>query len=137
MSTPKAPTLRVKGIDHVTMVVRDLERSREFFVDLLGMSEVPRPAFGFPGLWFQSGQTQIHLNITSEEAGAPGFGTTATEVTRALHVAFEVADARLAARQLAERGVPIVAGPRNRPDGAVQLYIRDPDGHLIELFSAS
>src|SRR5688572_23821321 len=52
------PGLRVKSIDHATFVVKDLERSRRFYVDGLGMDEVPRPAFSFDGLWFQAGATQ-------------------------------------------------------------------------------
>ena len=34
---------------------------------------------------------------------------------------------------LEEKNIPIAAGPRPRGDGASQLYIYDPDGHLIEL----
>lgn len=127
--------LAVDAIDHVTLVVADLDRSRAFFADLLGMQEVPRPDFGFPGLWFQAGSTQIHLNIASEEAGPAGLTYAATSITRALHVAFRVDDATAAAEILRERGVEIIAGPRQRPDGAVQLYILDPDGHQIEITS--
>src|SRR5262249_50070306 len=57
---PASTGIRVKSIDHVTLVVKDLERSRRFYVDVLGMREVPRPAFSFTGLWFQAGKTQIH-----------------------------------------------------------------------------
>lgn len=135
MATSTLTSLGVRRIDHVTIVVSDLEASRRFYVDLLGMAEVPRPDFGFPGLWFQAGNTQIHLNIESQEAGPPGFTYTATQITRALHYAFEVEDAHVAAHQLRDRGVTIVAGPRSRPDGAVQLYVHDPDGHLVEIFS--
>jgi len=127
--------LSVDRIDHVTLVVADLDRSRAFFADLLGMKEVPRPDFGFPGLWFEAGNTQIHLNISSTEAGTPGLTYDATNVTRALHVAFSVDDADAAAEFLLSRGVEIIAGPRKRPDGAVQLYILDPDGHQIEITS--
>ncbi len=52
-----------------------------------------------------------------------------------MHFAFEVEDADVAARQLRDREVAIAAGPRHRPDGATQLYIQDPDGHLVEIFS--
>jgi catechol 2,3-dioxygenase-like lactoylglutathione lyase family enzyme len=127
--------LGVKGIDHVTLVVADLQRSRQFYVDLLGMVQVERPAFGFPGLWFQAGQTQVHLILESDEAGPAGITYRAREISRALHFALQVDDAHVTARQLRERGVPILSGPRNRPDGPVQLYIQDPDGHTVELFS--
>jgi len=127
--------LGVKAIDHVTLVVSDLERSREFYAGLLGMEEKPRPDFGFPGAWFQAGTTQIHLNIQSDEAGTAGLTYDAQSITRALHVAFVVEDANQSAEVLRARGVEIIAGPRNRPDGAIQLYILDPDGHQIEITS--
>ena len=130
MSTA-ASTLGVKSIDHVTLVVADLERSRQFYVELLGMAEVPRPGFSFPGMWFQAGRTQIHLNIAGDEAGSAGVTTTAKQISRALHVAFEVDDAELAAQQLRDRGVSIAAGPRNRPDGYIQLYVHDHEASLV------
>ena len=127
--------LAVKSIDHVTLVASDLEQSRRFYSELLGMEEQSRPDFGFPGLWFQAGNTQIHLNVASEEAGTAGIRYDATSITRALHVAFVVEDANVAAEMLRARGVEIIAGPRSRPDGALQLYIMDPDGHQIEITS--
>ena len=62
----------VKTIDHITIVAKDLDKSVEFYVDLLGMQSVYRPDFGFPGRWFQAGQTQIHLNQESAAAGSAG-----------------------------------------------------------------
>ncbi len=135
MQTAVKPNLGVRSIDHVTLVVSDLEQSREFYASLLGMAEKPRPDFGFPGLWFEAGNTQIHLNVESTEAGTAGLTYNAEKITRALHVAFQVDDAHAAADQLRSSGVEIIAGPRNRPDGAVQLYILDPDGHQIEITS--
>lgn len=129
-------SLDVKHIDHVTLVVKDLERSRQFYVDLLGMQDVERPNFGFPGLWFQAGSTQIHLIGEHAESGpAKIFVPDECQLSRTRHFAFEVDDADLAVKQLQERGVPIAAGPKKRPDGPTQLYILDPDGNLVELFS--
>lgn len=135
MATETKSNLAVQTIDHVTLVVADLEQSRAFYAGLLGMTEKPRPDFGFPGAWFEAGATQIHLNIASEEAGTPGLKYDAGKITRALHVAFLVEDATEAAEMLQAKGVEIIAGPRKRPDGAVQLYILDPDGHQIEITS--
>lgn len=128
--------LGARTFDHVTLVVADLEASRAFYVDLLGMRQVPRPDFGFPGLWFQLGTAQIHLNIASGDAGRPGQGDMgAARPSQGLHFAFSVPDCDVAVRQLRERGIAIEAGPRSRPDGARQAYFRDPDGHLIEVTS--
>ncbi len=135
MSLATQNTLEVKTIDHATLVVADLQRSRDFYVELLGMDELPRPDFGFPGLWFQAGMTQIHLNVAGPEAGSAGIRYDAPKITRALHIAFAVEDAEVASEILRQRGVEITVGPRHRPDGAVQLYVMDPDGHQIEITS--
>ena len=128
--------IRVRYIDHVTVVVKDLERSRDFYVGVLGMEEAPRPGFGFPGSWFQAGPSQIHLIEEHEASGPAGLGrSTGSSVSRGHHFAFEVADASRTADDLAKLGVKLAAGPKQRPDGPTQLYIHDPDGHLVELFS--
>ncbi|MCH7685631.1 MAG: VOC family protein [Planctomycetes bacterium] len=44
-------------------------------------------------------------------------------------------DGHKAVEQLKELGVPLLAGPQERPDGVVQLFVRDPDGHVVELCS--
>lgn len=132
MTEPAAP-IRVKRIDHVTIVVKDLERSRDFYCGVLGMGEVERPRFSFAGKWFQAGSTQIHLILEHAESGPAG--ETRQTSSRGHHFAFEVADANAAARRLTGLGLPIVSGPKERPDGAVQVFVNDPDGHLVELCS--
>ena len=135
-STGGGGALGVLTFDHITLVVADLDASRAFYVDLLGMAEVPRPDFGFPGLWFQVGTAQVHLNIASEEAGRPGQGDMgATRPPQGVHFAFSVPDCDVAVEQFIDAGIAIEAGPRSRPDGARQAYVRDPDGYLVEVTS--
>jgi catechol 2,3-dioxygenase-like lactoylglutathione lyase family enzyme len=133
-----AASIRVRQIDHVTFVVRDLEASRAFYEGVLGMECVPRPAFSFPGLWFQAGSTQIHLILEHPESGPAGVQRTGgggTALSRTHHIAFEVDEAKPAIARLTELGIPIVSGPKFRPDGPTQFYVLDPDGNLIELFA--
>jgi len=126
----------VKAIDHVTLVVADLERSAAFYVDLLGMRRVDRPAFGFPGLWFQAGNSQIHLIQVSEKSGPAGLpdAPPAAGAGRVFHYAFEVDDFEAALAQLKDAGVR-TRGTGLRPDGCHQVWCYDPDGHVVELFS--
>ena len=129
-------TIRVQGIDHALVVSSDLEKTREFYCELLGMEQLPRPDFTFPGLWFQAGNTEVHVTLAGEDAGTPGPGEfTGSYPAQGQHLAFKVADAADAATHIESLGIPIVAGPYLRPDGPLQFYIRDPDGYLIELFS--
>jgi catechol 2,3-dioxygenase-like lactoylglutathione lyase family enzyme/uncharacterized protein YunC (DUF1805 family) len=128
--------MKVKSIDHVTLVVKDLERSRQFYVDVLGMREVPRPAFSFAGSWFQAGATQIHLILEYPGSGPAGNPLAATQRnSRTHHMAFLMDDAEAALPYLKEKGVSILSGPKPRPDGYVQVFVTDPDGHVVELCS--
>ena len=133
---PAEKHIRVKGIDHFLVVSRDFEKTRAFYCDLLGMEQIERPDFSFPGLWFRAGNTQIHVNLEGEDAGTAGQGEfTGNHPAQGQHLAFEVDDAAEAATHIESLGIEIVAGPFLRPDGPLQFYIYDPDGYLIELFS--
>jgi len=50
------------------------------------------------------------------------------------HFAFEVANLEEARQHLQAHDIAIVGGPRPRGDGVMQMYVRDPDGYIIELF---
>lgn len=125
--------IRVQSLDHVTIVVRDLAATRRFYVEALGMQEVPRPGFSFAGQWFQAGPTQIHTILEYDGSGKAGSG--AEHNSRGHHFAFLVENAEAAAQRLTELGIPLVSPPKQRPDGAVQVFVQDPDGHLVELCS--
>ena len=135
MSTATTP-IQVHSLDHVTIIVKDIERSREFYVNQLGMREVPRPGFSFGGAWFQAGPTQIHLIEEHGESGPAGYpDTVIRKSSRNHHFAFLVDDAHAAADRVKELGLPIVSDAKQRPDGAVQVFVNDPDGHVVELCS--
>lgn len=128
--------LQVHEFDHITIIVADLEATRQFYVDLLGMQECPRPAFDFAGAWFQVGSVQIHATVSDEKSGLAGWGDRQVQsISRGHHFAFKVTDVHAAHARIVELGVEVGDGPKKRPDGAHQLYIYDPDGHLVELFS--
>jgi catechol 2,3-dioxygenase-like lactoylglutathione lyase family enzyme len=135
MSAPQEP-IGVTRIDHVTLVVDDLDRSAGFYVDLLGMRRVDRPSFGFPGLWFQAGNTQIHLILRHDGSGPAGLPDSVRNAGpgRVFHFAFEVPDFPAALEKLKGAGVH-VRGTGLRPDGYNQLWCHDPDGHVVELFA--
>jgi catechol 2,3-dioxygenase-like lactoylglutathione lyase family enzyme len=124
-------------LQHVGLVVSDLGRSRRFYGHALGLEEVERPPnFAFDGAWFRFGGTELHLLSDAHATGGagqpdPGAGA-ARGMTR--HLAIQVDDLESACSRLAEHGVPLAGGPMPRGDGYVQVFFRDPDGHVLELF---
>lgn len=131
--TATAP-IQVLHIDHVTLVVKSVAASRDFYVSLLGMKEVARPDFDFAGAWFQAGATLIHLIEEHDRSGPAGYPVEVLKKSsRNHHFAFEVADAVAAAETLKQRGIELIDDPKRRPDGAIQMFVADPDGHVVEL----
>jgi catechol 2,3-dioxygenase-like lactoylglutathione lyase family enzyme len=115
---------RVIQLDHVALHVADVGTSVGFYRDALGLEPMPRPAFDFPGAWFQLGPNQ-ELHLIGDRADP------VHSHNRGNHFAMLVDDVDYAEALLRERGVTILK--RNiRPDGAPQVFIRDPDGHVIE-----
>jgi catechol 2,3-dioxygenase-like lactoylglutathione lyase family enzyme len=127
-----------RRLDHGSLLVADAQRSREFYVGGLGLTEVPRPAnFDFPGLWVTVGDQQLHI-IGEGEAGRargvhPGYREDELARGYATHLALEVEDFAGYMARLHSRGIDPVGGPRDRGDGVQQAYVADPDGHLIEI----
>ena len=134
MSETAVAPIGVKFIDHVTLIVKDLEASRQFYCDLLGMEQIHRPDFSFGGSWFQAGNTQIHLILEHDDSPPAGEDMNRQKrSSRNRHFSFQIEDAQQAVAQLEAMGIPLLAGPQDRPDGAVQLFVRDPDGHVVEM----
>jgi len=116
----------VHELNHVAIHVRDLNASRRFYRDILGLSEITRPAFDFDGAWFALGKQELHL-IVGESLPDIGHSNH--------HFALRVDDPFAAKAELAKRGITAFEGPKRRPDGAMQLFFRDPDGYRIEMCS--
>jgi catechol 2,3-dioxygenase-like lactoylglutathione lyase family enzyme len=113
-------------LHHVSFAIRDLDRSRSFFGDILGLAEIERPAFRFPGAWYALGDRQLHLiQVGAEERDIEG------RISRADHMALEVSDVEAVKRRLNDSGIEFQEGG-NRDLGMEQVFCRDPDGHVIE-----
>ncbi len=122
-------------LDHAALIIADPERSRAFYVGVLGLAEVPRPeTFAFPGLWLQIGDQQLHL-IGEATNGRARQVYSADELSGGFtsHFAIEVDDLESTIAALQQRGGSLVGGPRPRGDGVTQAYVTDPDGHVVEL----
>ncbi|MBS0631308.1 MAG: VOC family protein [Verrucomicrobia bacterium] len=122
MSTP-SDHYAILELNHVALDVSDVAASVRFYRDGLGLPELPRPDFGFPGAWLRIGVRQ-ELHLIGDRARPVG--------ERAGHFAMQVADIDAAAARLRGKGIAF-RGPKARPDGAIQIFTADPDGNVIEL----
>ena len=119
--------MKIFELNHVAIHVKDVEASCEFYRKVLQLEPMSRPAFTFPGAWFRLGDNQ-ELHIIGER-DEPVFAH-----NRGNHYALRVENLDEWERHFQELRVEY--RPRKlRPDGAQQIFLRDPDGHVIELFT--
>jgi lactoylglutathione lyase len=118
--------MRATGFTHTSIHAYDLAESVRFYTDVFGMRRVPSP--DFPNVeveWLQLGDQQLHLFLS--DGPAPP----------AHHIGLNVDDFEAAYRLASERGLfddgTFGAQVRELNDGAVQMYLRDPAGNLVEL----
>ena len=133
--------MQITAIHHTALTVTDLEQSRKFYREILSVKEIPRPPFNFPGAWFQLGDTQeVHLIVHDRAT----FRRKPLD-TRDVHFALRVPSYRAAVDFLHTKGYREDADPDDpcfmvlQPHataGYPQIYICDPDRHVIEINSA-
>jgi len=115
--------IQVKEYNHVGIVVRDLEKGKWFYGEVLGLETIPRPPFNFPGHWYQVGpRCQLHLMVYRE---------TIPDTMR--HIALEVVNFEETVQDLRGKRIDIIEGPDKRPDGSDYLFCKDPDGNRVEI----
>jgi len=116
-------SLHVQRLDHVSIIVTDVERARAFYAGVLGLAEIPRPkSFDFPGAWFQVGPEVIHL-----------LGQSQSDPRGRRHFCLWVADVHAAAQHLAQQGLPVAWDTKYKIDGVDRFFTEDPDGNRVEI----
>lgn len=121
-----------EGLHHAAVVVADLEKARNFYSGVLGLEESnERPAFPFPGAWYQVGGAQLHLIV--HERAKTRRGTREID-SKDGHIAFRVADANAVRERLQSHGWTYDDRP-NSITGWHQLFTTDPDGNVLEFNS--
>lgn len=123
-------------LQHFTIEPSDLERTKNFYCDVLGLEDGDRPPLGFPGYWLYSGGVAT-VHLLGERKPREGIVVRGTEkkfddTGRFDHIAFAATDLAGVRARLQKHNVKyreqIV--PRT---GAGQIFLYDPDGVGVEL----
>lgn len=113
--------LNVTHIDHVSVLITDIERSRQFYRDVLGLKEIAKPrTFDFVALWFDLGNQQLHLLLKDRP-----------DTRSPRHFALRVKDVPAARAYFRERDIPL--DETTVIPGADRFFVHDPDGNRIEI----
>ena len=113
------------AMNHFTILTDDVAATVDFYRDLLGLADGPRPAFDFPGAWLYAGNAPI-LHVVGGRARdelKPGVID---------HMAFSAVDLSETLARLASRNIPHTC--RRLPGaGTWQVFFHDLNGARVEL----
>jgi catechol 2,3-dioxygenase-like lactoylglutathione lyase family enzyme len=113
----------VKGIHHLLLQASDLGQAEAFYLGFLGFTVRKREPYpdGRPLT-----STNEGLGLTNGRSGEPG--------SVVEHIAFRTSDIRGIAERAEAQGIRVLKPPGPGPYG-LTVYLADPDGNRIELFS--
>jgi catechol 2,3-dioxygenase-like lactoylglutathione lyase family enzyme len=125
-------------LNHYLLVAKDLERTKNFYCDVLGLELAERPDFGFPGYWLKVGdEICVHLAsqapnqvrdtflLKKHPRGTQGSG-------QVDHIAFLAQDPEGVRKRIQKKGVEMHY--RSFPDAKLfQIFLKDPNDVTIEL----
>ena len=128
----------ITGINHYLVVSKNLERSKKFYQDVLGLKIAERPDFGFPGYWLKTGDDIcVHLASQAPNKIRDQFllkkhpkGTTGSGSVD--HIAFLAKDPYEVRKRIQKNRIEMHF--RSFPDAKLfQIFLKDPDDVTIEL----
>jgi catechol 2,3-dioxygenase-like lactoylglutathione lyase family enzyme len=120
----------LQSLGHVTVLSADLERTRRFYCDLLGLRDGPRPAIPVPGHWFYVGNEAV-VHVLPQRVGAmPGHRVDAEGPID--HFALKAEDRPALEQRLRAAGQPFESR-RLADTDTWQIVLVDPDGARVEL----
>jgi catechol 2,3-dioxygenase-like lactoylglutathione lyase family enzyme len=126
------------GFNHLAREVLDLEKSKKFYVDILGFYLIPRPPFEAKGYWLYGNNIMIHLVQTEmPEARRQLKISRIQHVTASLpiadHLAFLTTDFSAVIEVLNAENVWYKYFEQPDLTGIQQIFLFDPDGNVIEI----
>ena len=124
----------ITGIDHTGIRVKDLERSREFY-GRLGFEFLEGPVGPEPvAILRHASGVVLNFILNAREASPVNILMDVEEKHAGYtHIALAISDMAATLSVLEDAGIEIREGPVTFPTGHTAVFIRDPDGTVIEL----
>ncbi len=116
--------MSIEGMNHFNVLTDDVEATRRFYVDVIGLTEGERPPLGFPGTWLYAGGRAI-LHVSAAKLPQDRAGVID-------HMAFSATDLKGTVAKLDRLGVKHVL--RQQVGTRIwQIFCHDPMGAKVEL----
>ena len=121
-------------INHLAIYVVDMEKSGDFYKNVVGLDTIPEPFHDGKHIWLRIGpKASLHIIEGAESH---------KEYYKNNHICFSVASVEAFIEVLKKRNIAFedVSGNKNvfskRPDGIKQIWLQDPDGYWLEINDA-
>jgi catechol 2,3-dioxygenase-like lactoylglutathione lyase family enzyme len=114
----------IQGMNHFNVLTDDVEATRRFYVDIVGLTEGERPSLGFDGAWlYAGGRAILHVSkarLPQDRAGVID------------HMAFTATDLKGTIARLKANGIEHVV--RQQVGTRLwQVFCHDPMGAKVEM----
>ena len=116
--------MAIAGMNHFNVLTDDVEATRRFYIDVVGLTEGSRPPLGFDGAWlYAGGQAILHVSSAPLPQNRAGVID---------HMAFSATDLKATVARLNEKGVKFTL--RQQVGTRIwQIFCHDPMGAKVEL----
>ena len=134
MNDKRKLTGGVESLDHFFVCSSDLELTKHFYCEVLGLENGPRPSFSFPGYWFYlNGQPVVHAGTSEFSGGFDDLRKKTRNDTGTLdHIAFRCNNISEFISHFENLGQNYKT--KSIPDfNLKQIFVKDPNGVIIEL----
>lgn len=119
------------SISHIALYVRKLEKSTQFYAEVMQLQGIPEP-FGLgKHSWFQIGERcQLHLIVGAKDQVKHDINN---------HISFSTHSIDEFVKRLDQAGIDYYDPFKKkgqvytRPDGIKQIFFQDPDGYWLEM----
>lgn len=133
----RLPKLPLASFNHIAREVASVDATRQFYVDILGFIEVPRPPLDSVGFWLYGYGLSLHLVQSSfvfqrKKLRIDRLRHFTTALPRVDHIAF-ISDDLQAIRKILDEAKVFYKYDAPHNTGIEQLFIFDPDGNVIEV----
>jgi len=116
--------MAIQGMNHFNVLTDDVEKTRRFYVDIVGLTDGDRPDLGFDGAWlYAGGRAILHVSKARLPEGRAGVID---------HMAFTASDLKGTVARLKQNGIEHVL--RQQTGSRIwQIFFHDPMGAKVEM----
>jgi len=124
--------MQLKGIHHIALNVKDLDRAERFYTEVLGFQVTHRFSKGLRHLMLDTGNSAIALFEAPELEVQEAMNLISEEGYMHLALEADPVDFETIVKELKDKKITIDSGPVKRGDGE-SIYFNDPDHNRLEI----